>query len=89
VTDPTLAQRPQPPDLRNGHGLSNGGPHAPRGSSSAQYDQQTALRVRRWIETKTQPDVAKCRPILNAEIQQGFSLRKTSSNNDRSGPRFY
>merc|ERR1719187_1122491 len=76
-----------PPAVDHRNGLTNGGP--PRGSSLAQYDQQTAMRVRRWIEQRSAPDVQKCRPILNAEIQQGFCLRKTSTKNDRSAPRFY
>lgn len=52
------------------------------------YDMQTAMRVRRWIESKSVTNVAECRPVLNAEIHQGFALRKTSVMNDRSAPRF-
>ena len=55
---------------------------------SPNYDAQTAMRVRRWIESKTVTNVADCRPYLNAEIQQGFALRKTTSMNDRSAPKF-
>ena len=56
--------------------------------SSSNYDAQTAMRVRRWIESKTVTNVAECRPFLNAEIQQGMVLRKTTCMNDRSAPRF-
>ena len=78
----------------------NGGPPCPPGvnpalqfqrslsTPSPNYDVQTALRVRRWIESKTVTNVADCRPYLNQEIQQGFNLRKTTSMNDRSAPRF-
>ena len=55
---------------------------------SPNYDVQTAMRVRRWIESKTVTNVADCRPYLNHEIQQGFALKKTTSMNDRSAPRF-
>ena len=55
---------------------------------SSNYDAQTAMRVRRWIESKTVTNVAECRPFLNAEIQQGMVLRKTTCMNDRSAPRF-
>ena len=58
-----------------------------RSVSSPNYDVQTAMRVRRWIESKTVTNVADCRPYLNAEIHQGMSLRKTTMN-DRSAPRF-
>ena len=43
--------------------------------------------VFRWIESKTVTNVADCRPYLNAEIQQGLALKKTTMN-DRSAPRF-
>ena len=59
-----------------------------RSISSPSYDAQTALRVRRWIESKSTINVADCRPYLNQEIQQGLALRKTTSMNDRSAPRF-
>ena len=45
-------------------------------------------KVRQWIETRTVADVRKVRPVLNQEIQSGFSLRKTVTINDRSMPRF-
>jgi hypothetical protein len=59
-------------------------------SGAGNYDAQTALRVRRWIDSKTVTNVADCRPILNAEIQIGFALKKTGAGamNDRSAPRF-
>ena len=68
--DPNMLNRPEPPQVY---------PH---------YDQQTetALRVRRWIESKSVTDVKDCRPLLNQEIQKGFSLRKTQDSNDRSAP---
>ena len=59
-----------------------------RTNVSSNYDAQTALRVRRWIESKTVSDVRDCRPVLNLEIQQGLALRKTHILNDRSAPRF-
>ena len=46
------------------------------------------MRVRRWIESKTVTNVTECRPFLNAEIQQGMVLRKTTCMNDRSAPKF-
>ena len=57
-------------------------------STNSNYDAQTAMRVRRWIESKTVTNVAECRPFLNQEIQQGMVLRKTTCMNDRSAPRF-
>lgn len=59
-----------------------------RSNVSSSYDAQTALRVRRWIESRTVSDVRDCRPVLNLEIQQGLALRKTHILNDRSAPRF-
>ena len=66
-----------------GNGPQNMG-HGP----PSNYDAQTAMRVRRWIESKTVTNVADCRPYLNAEIQQGLVLKKPTSMNDRSAPRF-
>ena len=74
--DAKLRQRPQPPPMQNNFNTPGG------------YDAQTALRVRRWIESKTVTDVRETRPLLNAEIHQGFALRKTQNTNDRSAPRF-
>jgi hypothetical protein len=48
------------------------------------YDAAAAMRVRRWIEARSVADVSNCRPVLNAEIQQGLALRKSNSTNDRS-----
>ena len=73
--DPTLGQRPQPPDI-NGHGWSNGGPP----NRSGHMD-QSAVRVRQWIETRTVSDVRKIRPVLNQETREisplfsGFILK--------------
>ena len=77
--DPTLSQRPQPPDLHRGGwpGPHNGG-HDP-----------AAAKVRHWIETRTVSDVRKVRPVLNQEIQQGFQLRKATGVKDRSGPKIF
>ena len=77
--DPTLSQRPQPPDLHRGGwpGPHNGG-----------YD-PSAAKVRHWIETRTVSDVRKVRPVLNQEIQQGFQLRKATGVKDRSGPKIF
>ena len=66
----------------------NGGFHRSLSTPSPNYDAQTAMRVRRWIESKTVTNVADCRPYLNAEIQKGFALKKAPSMNDRSAPRF-
>jgi hypothetical protein len=98
--DPTLAQRPQPPDI-NGHVASSsaashwpgGGQYGGGGSGivhngMGHCDAQSAMRVRQWIETRTVSDVRKVRPILNQEIQRGLSLRKTAAVSDRSQPRF-
>lgn len=94
--DPTLGQRPQPPDI-NGHLTSavnwpaNGGGQyggGPVHNGMGHCDLQSAMRVRQWIETRTVSDVRKVRPILNQEIQRGLSLRKTTFVSDRSQPRF-
>lgn len=79
--DPTLSQRPQPPDMHNGHRWPNTN-YGQRG------DPQAAMRVRHWIETRTVSDVQKVRPILNSEIHQGFLLKKANGVMDRSQPRF-
>merc|ERR1712080_504277 len=57
--DPTLAQRPLPPQ-HNGAGW----PGAGGGGGGQQEQVQAALRVRQWIETRTVSDVRKIRPIL-------------------------
>jgi len=81
--DPTLAQRPLPPQ-HNGAGWTGAG----GGAGGGQQEQvQAALRVRQWIETRTVSDVRKIRPILNQEIHQGFLLKKNGAVNDRSTPR--
>jgi hypothetical protein len=79
--DPTLSQRPQPPDLHNGH-------RWPSTNGSQREDPQTAMKVRHWIETRTVSDVRKVRPVLNSEIHKGFLLKKASGVMDRSQPRF-
>ena len=83
--DPTLGQRPQPPSLHT-NGSAAGGRQSfdATGNGGA----GSAQKVRQWIETRTVADVRKIRPILNQEIQSGFSLRKTIGVNDRSMPRF-
>merc|ERR1719500_1037802 len=68
--DPTLAQRPLPPQ-HNGAGWPGAG-----GGGGQQEQVQAALRVRQWIETRTVSDVRKIRPVLNQEIHQGFLLKK-------------
>lgn len=83
--DTKLRLRPGPPQQ---HQLQQQPPYQ-RSISSPNYDAQTALRVRRWIESKSVTNVADCRPYLNQEIQQGLALRKTTSMNDRSAPRFW
>jgi hypothetical protein len=51
--------------------------------------EQTAQRVRKWIESKSVSNVKEHRPLLNAEIHQGYVLRKTTGLiNDRSAPKF-
>jgi len=79
--DPTLSQRPQPPDMHNGH-------RWPNTNGGQRGDPQAAMRVRHWIETRTVSDVRKVRPILNSEIHQGFLLKKANGVMDRSQPRF-
>jgi len=81
--DPTLSQRPQPPDMHNGHRWPN-----TNGGQRGGIDPQAAMRVRHWIETRTVSDVRKVRPVLNAEIHQGFLLKKANGVMDRSQPRF-
>merc|ERR1712038_2198313 len=82
--DPTLAQRPLPPQ-HNGAGWNGGGGGG--GGGGQQEQVQAALRVRQWIETRTVSYVRKIRPILNQEIHQGFLLKKNGTVNDRSTPR--
>ena len=77
--DPTLSQRPLPPDIHRHQGGGWAGP--------GQVD-PAAAKVRHWIETRTVSDVRKVRPVLNQEIQQGFQLRKATGVKDRSQPRF-
>ena len=63
--DPTLGQRPQPPDINNGRPVSNGGGVSmlpPTNGGVQRYDHN---RVRQWIETRSVSDVRKIRPILN------------------------
>jgi len=81
--DPTLSQRPQPPDMHNGHRWPNA-----NGGQRGGIDPQAAMRVRHWIETRTVSDVHKVRPVLNAEIHEGFLLKKANGVMDRSEPRF-
>jgi len=78
--DPTLSQRPQPPDMHNGQ-------RWPNANGGQRGDPQTAMKVRHWIETRTVSDVRKVQPILNSEIHQGFLLRKANGVMDRSQPR--
>jgi len=85
--DPTLSQRPQPPDLHNGHRWSSN-PTTNNTNGSQRSDPQTAMKVRHWIETRTVSDVRKVRPVLNSEIHKGFLLKKASGVMDRSQPRF-
>ena len=73
--DPTLGQRPQPPDI-NGHGWSNGG-GPPRGGHMGPmggHIDQSAVRVRQWIETRSVSDVRKIRPVLNQEHKKYIRL---------------
>ncbi len=99
--DANMRNRPQPPPLK-GLQQQQTQPFFPSSSSPQLQrravggdvavggcDAQTALRVRRWIESRSVGDVRECRPLLNAEIKQGFALRKTQGGtNDRSAPRF-
>ena len=89
--DVQLRQRPQPPPIglpqqpHNNHSTVTSGPLLMPSAMA----EQTALRVRKWIESKSVPNVREFRPLLNAEIQQGRVLRKTTGLvNDRSSPRF-
>ena len=89
--DAQLRQRPQPPPISLSQQTHAMYPMS-SGSSAGMPDamaEQTALRVRRWIESRSVSDVRQFRPILNTEIHQGFALRKTNAlMNDRSAPRF-
>jgi len=86
--DPTLSQRPQPPDMHRGGWPNGGPPQGPHGPPGSGVDPSSA-KVRHWIETRTVSDVRKVRPVLNQEIQQGFQLRKATGVKDRSQPRLY
>lgn len=96
--DANMRNRPRPPPLMANQGqppMPPGSPQSQRRSQqqaqqqfSSNYDAQTAMRVRRWIESKSVTDVKDCRPFLNQEIRQGFALKKTTNRNDRSAPRF-
>lgn len=79
--DVKLRSRPQPPPM------ATGGQQRQYGHSVS-CDDQTAMRVKRWIESKSVPDVKEVRPVLNREIQLGFALKKAKASNDRSAPRF-
>ena len=89
--DVQLRQRPQPPPISMPHQHINN--HSTVGNGPlfmpSAMAEQTALRVRKWIESKSVSNVREYRPLLNAEIQQGCALRKTSAlMNDKSSPRF-
>ena len=88
--DANMRNRPKPPPMMHPSPQHSQQPQtfAPNQEFSSNYDVQTAMRVRKWIETRSVSDVRNCRPLLNAEIHQGLALRKTSSKNDRSAPRF-
>ena len=88
--DAQLRQRPQPPPIPNSQLHQN---HASRGNDQlfmpSAMAEQTAQRVRKWIESKSVSNVKEYRPLLNAEIHQGYVLRKTTGLiNDRSAPKF-
>ena len=88
--DVQLRHRPQPPPIATSQILSSHPTmtNDPLLMPSAMAE-QTALRVRKWIESKSVSNVKEFRPLLNAEIQQGHALRKTTGLiNDRSAPRF-
>ena len=88
--DVQLRHRPQPPPLPSQHSQQmSRNLSASLTSASSGYDAQTAMRVRRWIESRSATNVVDCRPVLNAEIQRGVALKKTNSVNDRSAPRFW
>ena len=88
--DVQLRHRPQPPPIAT----SQTHPSHPTMTNDSLFmpsamAEQTALRVRKWIESKSVSNVREYRPLLNAEIQQGYALRKTTGLiNDRSAPRF-
>ena len=88
--DAQLRQRPQPPPIPSSQLHQN---HAGRGNDQlfipSAMAEQTAQRVRKWIESKSVSNVKEHRPLLNAEIHQGYVLRKTTGMiNDRSAPKF-
>jgi hypothetical protein len=64
--DVQLRHRPQPPPLLSQHSMTLSRNLA---ASSSGCDAQTAMRVRRWIESRSSTNVGDCRPVLNAEIQ--------------------
>ena len=88
--DAQLRHRPQPPPIPTPqtHPSHPTMANDPMFIPSAMAE-QTALRVRKWIESKSVSNVREFRPLLNAEIQQGCALTKTTGLiNDRSAPRF-
>ena len=77
--DAHLRHRPQPPPIAplqvqhpNHLAMTNDPSFVPTAMA-----EQTALRVRKWIESRSVPNVKEYRPMLNAQIQQGLALRKT------------
>lgn len=89
--DVQLRQRPQPPPIALSHPVLTNHSTATSGPllMPSAMAEQTALRVRKWIESKSVSNVREFRPLLNAEIHQGLALRKTTGLiNDRSSPKF-
>ena len=86
--DAKLRARPHPPPIMGTAAAAAASGQFGQTSVAAAQERETALRVRRWIESKTVTDVKVCRPLLNREIQQGLVLRKNKVSNDRSAPRF-
>ena len=89
--DAKMRARPHPPPMAPGHGQfgqTTATVAAVAAGPAGAQERETALRVRRWIESKSVTDVKVCRPLLNREIQQGLVLRKNKVSNDRSAPRF-
>ncbi|XP_040565383.1 uncharacterized protein [Lepeophtheirus salmonis] len=87
--DEKMRSRPQPPPMPTMRSpIQQTIVGRPASFTPGSYEEQTSDRVRRWIESRSVTNVKDCRPYLNAEIKQGFALRKTSQTNDRSAPRF-
>ncbi|ODN05551.1 hypothetical protein Ocin01_01160 [Orchesella cincta] len=71
----------------NGRASGYSSKHAP--SKPSREEISRAIRVRKWISSKTVSDPAVCRDSLMDQIRRGTKLRTTRAMNDRSAPRIH